>query len=139
MSNTGKYVKGNTTAENTIEYSVIFTGSIDVSASAVATITETSNTVWNSGARRSATSFPQLQPKYCATTYTFASVGSSDAPNIAAKKPTSTTARPALPSCSATGSAAWSRCDTLTPAGPSTSAAVVMIAIAMRAPIGKPR
>src|SRR4051794_18203312 len=101
MIRTGKYVSGSATAEKTIEYSVILTGSIVLKPSAAAAMIETSNTVWKSGARLGETSLPHPQPKYWDTTYPFDSAVSSDAPKVAAKIPTSTIARPTLPSCNA--------------------------------------
>src|SRR4029079_15435969 len=113
----GRYVSGSATAENTTEYSVICTGSIVVSTTPTPRTTIARTTRWNRAAFSGATIFPHAQPKYGATEYPTDSPVSSAAPYVVAKNPTSATHSPALPSTSATGSAASPSVDTWMPSG----------------------
>ena len=79
-----------------------------------------------------------VMPRLCGYINPADNAVSSAAPNVAAKMPTSATARPTLPIAVTTGNGTCERVSTWTPAGRSTSAADAMIARDSRPPSGNP-
>src|SRR6478735_7223605 len=134
----GKYVSGSAAADSTIEYSVTFTASTPLIATSVEITIAAIITTWKRDAWRCWWYLPHGHPRYWATMYPADNDVSRAAPNVAAKMPTSTIARPSLPSTAATGRATWESWPTPMWRGASTRWAHVMIASESSPPSGNP-